>query len=463
MMKVIDEMVWRGLSGWSAIYNLPSKTRRDYLGGLGGSRPSTGIVNCKRLSLDTYGVVFDIYRFISALFILVLLFISMLASVSALGITPGRSTFNYLPGEQRVVNFGVVNSGEENIKLVVLVEGELKESVELSEDAFSMSSIERERSLSYTLNMPEDLSPGLHTADVSVVSLSEQSPTGQAFIGAVVGVKTQLHVLVPYPGKFAEAKLNILDDDSGVIKFVIPVHSRGKEELEKVSATFEIYKNLGERAVTLNSDEVSISSEKRRELSAEWDVSDVEGGRYIVIATLNYDGKVMNFEREFNVGKSVLNLVGIGVKDFTLGEIAKFEMIVESEWSETIEDANAQMIIYEAGREIANLKSSSKDISPNVKTLMELFWDTADIKEGIYETSLFLRHGDSSEQRDFKIDVRDDEINIIGLGYVISSEKTKGTGGSLVTILVVVIVFLVLANLSWFLYFRKGMKRKKRK
>jgi len=392
--------------------------------------------------------------------LLLLVIVLMSSSVLALGITPGRSTFDYVSGGEQTVEFSVINSDKQDMNLVVIVDGELKDSVSVSEDSFSIGASEGGRSLTYSLKMPAGLKPGLHAAEISVVSLPDKSPTGEAFIGAVVGVKTQLHVLVPFPGKFAEAKLNIMEPVDGKIKFVIPVMNRGVENLEKVSATISVYRSLNNKIVSLETREVSILSKQRKELVVDWDVIDVESGKYSVVAVVNYDGRILNFERRLDVGLSALNLIGIGVKDFTLGDIAKFEMVVESDWSETIDNAYAQMFIYdESGLEVADLKSSTKDVPPKTKTLMELFWDTAGIQKGIYDTSLFLRHGESAEQSDFKMDVKDDEIKIIGLGYVISEGSAKGSKGGLVTILVVVIIFLVLANFSWFFYFRKKMKK----
>ena len=49
------------------------------------------------------------------------------------------------------------------------------------------------------------------------------------------------------------------------------------------------------------------------------------------------------------------------------------------------------------------------------------------------------------------------KISVVGVGYVISAEKTSG-GSSLTVILVVGIVVLVLINLVWFLILRKRLK-----
>ena len=75
------------------------------------------------------------------------------------------------------------------------------------------------------------------------------------------------------------------------------------------------------------------------------------------------------------------------------------------------------------------------------------------VKEGTYDSSVFLRYGEHSGQKDLQLKVSTNEINVIGLGYVISQDKKSGSSGSssaLVTVLVIVIALLVLVNLAWF-------------
>jgi len=72
------------------------------------------------------------------------------------------------------------------------------------------------------------------------------------------------------------------------------------------------------------------------------------------------------------------------------------------------------------------------------KNLMISYWDTAGVKAGTYDASIYLRYGQKSSQRDVKMEVKENEINVIGLGYVIS-ESSGGSGSGLTTILIIVI------------------------
>jgi hypothetical protein len=391
-----------------------------------------------------------------------LIFVLMMASVSALGITPGRTTLDYIPGEHHTVSFSVINNEFEDIDLVVLIEGGLNQSISVSEASFSMSATEETKSLTYILNMPSGLKPGLNEAEVIVVQLPKKSSTSEAFIGASVGVATQVHVHVPFPGKFAEAQLNVIGpNDDGDIIFAIPATSRGDLDLARVRATIDIFGALNEKITILTTNEISIPSGERDEVVVKWS-PDVSPGTYRAVATLIYDEETLTLEKQFNVGQRLLELQNIDVNDFSLGGIAKFELLVENKWSDVITGAFAKTLVFNEDDEvIADFKSQTYDIPPLEKVLMVAFWDTAGVRKGSYDSEVSLQYGSQSVTQELKFEVSDNEINIVGVGFVISRGDGTGGGNSLVIILIVAIILLVLINLLWFLVLRKKLKFRK--
>jgi hypothetical protein len=68
------------------------------------------------------------------LFFALIMFVSQ--SVLAIGITPGKTNFDYRPGEINKVEFNVINTENKDIDVVVLVQGELNKSISASESVF---------------------------------------------------------------------------------------------------------------------------------------------------------------------------------------------------------------------------------------------------------------------------------------------------------------------------------------
>jgi len=399
----------------------------------------------------------------SKLSILIFIFIMLLSyNVTALGITPGRSTFEYNAGEEKKVDFTIVNTEKKEMNLVVLIEGEFNESIGLSENSLKMNANEESKALSFIFRMPSGLTPGLHESKIVVLQLPEKTSSGGAFVGSVVGVATQVHVNVPYPGKYLEGEVNIVQDENGKIIFAIPVTNRGDLDLTRVKGNIDVYSSLNEKVVSVNTNEISLLSKERKELVSELDTSNMKVGPYRAVVSVLYDEKVLSLEKEFNVGAKKLNVEDIAVNDFSLGEIAKFEILVENKWSEKIKDVYAEMVVYnKEGAKMAEFKSANYDVDSLSKTLIVAFWDTDGVKKGSYDSSLYLKYLQNSEQRDLKLEVSDKSIDVIGFGYTLRAKNGKDEGVlSTANVLIGIVVLLIIINLSWFMFLRKRFMKK---
>ncbi len=386
--------------------------------------------------------------------ILILMIIPM---VSGFGVTPGRNTIDFSQGMKQI-SFKIVNSENQDLNLEISVKGDLKDYVSFSEDIIRLNANEKEKIITYNVNLPSVLSPGLHSADIVVSQLDSGVEGGRASLGVIIAVTSQLYVHVPYPGKYVDAELNVFGTDEKK-KFVVAIVNRGSENINNAKAEISIFDNGNNLIDKISTNSLGIVAQEKQELIASWDVK-VEKGNYFAKAVIDYDGEQILVEGGFSVGDEVLDLKRIFVEDFRLGEIAKFNMIVENKWNEMISGAYAEMRVFdEEFKEIDSFKSATYDISPGVQTTMIYHWDTKGISTGLYDANVILYYSGKKTQQDLKLDVKQNSIDVIGLGYVISSGDSEG--GSLVTLLFIIIGFLVLLNLLWFLILRKRFKKKK--
>ncbi len=402
----------------------------------------------------------DFRNLTSKLFSVMILILFILPCVMGIGITPARTTVNFEPGLDKSVSISVVNSEGKDMNLVVSVQGELAEYVTLSETSFSMPASQNLKELSYSVKLPSGLTPGLHTAEIMILQLPESKDLDENYIEATLAVVTQLHVHVSYPGKYAEADLSVFNLDDGNIQFVIPIISRGEFDLVNVKASIDIFTSLNEKVTTINTNEIKVLSGERKEVTASWDTSSIPAGPYRAVATLIYDEQVLKLERNFNVGEKRLSIESVEVNDFTLGDIAKFEVLVENEWVDGVNDAYVHMFVRnEKGELMVDFKSPTYDIEPLDKTLMIAFWDTKGVRVGTYDSSLLLHYDALVDERDLKLEVDKNSINVVGLGYVISERGSVFEGDRLLTFLVIGVILLILINIGWFLFFRRRMKK----
>lgn len=380
--------------------------------------------------------------------------------VLGLGITPARNTINFESELSESFSLSVVNSENKNIDLVAYVKGDLAPYVSLEENEFSLSQGQASKTLNYQVRLPADMNPGLNTADIVVLEVPNQESASGPYIGAVLAVTTQIHVNVPYPGKYAEADLNIIDAEQGDdVTFIIPVINRGKLDLVDVKANIDIYNSFNEKIDSFVTQSIPINSGQRREIVSKWNAN-VSVGTYKAVMTLIYDESSLQIEKTFNVGAKILELKNITVNDFSLGGIAQFDMLVENKWNGSVNDVYTQTKVYnDDGDEMANFKSPTYDFTPFQQNLMTSYWDTAGVNEGVYDASVFLKYNEKSTQKDFRFEVSENEINIVGLGYVISERGSFFEENKLVIILGIIASILVVLNLAWFVFFRRKLKK----
>ena len=389
--------------------------------------------------------------------ILYLFLVLILPSVYAFGITPGQSIIEYSPGKTVDSSFEIINSEHQDLDFVILAQGELNGSISLTDVSVHFGSKDESKRISYQLLTPQKLSPGPHEAEIVALNVPSKNSGSGTFIGSVVGIAHKVRVDVPYPGKYAESSLSITTDGSDIL-FVFPLISRGQQDIARAKAIIDIYTPLNEKVATLATNEISLLSNSRKEIAAKWDTKEVPSGKYRADATVIYDESTITLLKDFSVGDQFLKIKSVEVNDFSLGGIAKFEFLVENTWNEVIKSAYVQMeVLNKDSVPIADFKSATYDINQFESKVLVAFWDTEGIKKGSYDSRAFLRFGEQSLQHDFKLDVSDNEITVIGVGYVIS-KSSKGSSNNLTVILITVIAVLVIINLIWFLVLRKRLK-----
>lgn len=381
--------------------------------------------------------------------------------VHALGVTPGRSTSYFEPGLESSIKFTILNNEHKDLNLAVYAKGTLADYIELPITQVQLTPDEASKELNYKIKLPNEMEePGLHTAEIVIreITIGEGE---DIMIGAMQAVITQLHINVPYPGKYIViSRIDIVDKKAeNKILFFIPLINFGKEDVKSAKAAITImdmYENIIDEIET---GEKQVPAKSRAELKASIDSSRLTAGIYRVIVKLTYDGLTTTTENAFYTDDFLLITLDISVRDFTLGDIAKFNILVENIGNTEIKDAFSLMLLDSKDREIANLKSIPTDFKPFEKKEMVSYWDTKDIKSDEYTGKFILKYEDRSDEKSIKTIVTKDSIKteIIGItGYAIKEEGLAPTTSPLL----IVIIILVAMNLGWFAFYLRSKKRK---
>lgn len=386
-------------------------------------------------------------------FFIIIIFI--IGNVSALGITPGRTTFSFTPNLEKSVTFEVLNPEGSPMEVVFSVEGELKNYVSVSNNLGIFKEGELQKSFEYKLNLPRDLSPGFHSAEVVVLKSLNKFSEEITKIEATVSVVTQIYIYVPYPGKYIESSFEIFSEEkSNTVEFHIPFISRGDEEISDIHANLEVFGG-DKKIIELETNSLSAKTNERKELFVSWN-PELDSGEYWAVATINYDGKIITHEGTFRIGVEDLDLIGIDVKAFELGDVAKMRILVENQLDEPFNDVFATIkIVDEHLENVAELKSVNYAIPGKSKEELVVYWDTEDVTKGIYRLGLGINYNGTVINKDLEMEVEEDKISFMGVGFVVS-DLDKGI--DVVTVLVGLVIFLVLINLFWIVFALRGKR-----
>ena len=133
---------------------------------------------------------------------------------------------------------------------------------------------------------------------------------------------------------------------------------------------------------------------------------------------------------------------------------------MENKLNLPVDEAYVKMQVFDdKGNAFSEFKSATYDIDSFGSKSLIAFWDTKDVRVGLYDAKVSINSDQEPIEAQLSLDVSENDIVVIGTGYVIKSSSGFGNN-TLVTVLVIAIVVLVLLNLVWFLVLRRRIKSK---
>jgi len=398
------------------------------------------------------------------LFAFIFIATAMISNALAIGITPGRVTVDFQPSMQKTVEFTILNNEHKDMKVMFGLMGELADYITLNTKSVDFMATEESKTFSYTVNLPVALTPGNHEAKIAAAELPLEGTGEGVYIGSTVVVTSQFLVKSPYPYKYAAIMLDVKEANvNGTTNFYVEVENLGQHDLVDMQAIIEILGPTNNKIAILKTDTKTIPAGQKVELVASWK-ADVNAGQYRAVASLAYDeGKIASAEKVFNIGSLEVNVIDINVRNFRLGDIAKFDVTVENQWSTTVKDVYAQLQIFDAQKQqIANVKTASLDIPALSRQVLTAYWDTAGIKEGDYSGKLLLNYANRVIERELKTSISLNSIKVEIIGASITARATAAEGGKQ-NLIFILIAVLIIINIAWFVYFKKASRKKQGK
>jgi len=389
-----------------------------------------------------------------------LMLILLIPTIYSIGVSPIRKVVDFEPNKQYDLSLKVNNDGQTDIKAIVYARGDLQEYVAISDTLLAIPS-QTEKFAKYSLKLPKEFTkPGVHKTDLVVMEYPSSFGTeDNTQVSATASVVSELWLRIPFPGKYAEAEMYI--DSKGIneeVNFAISLMNFGKQNIQNAQATIKILGATYEEIAVIETDNRPIKSNEQGKLQASW-IANVNPGKYHVVAEISYDEKKLVLEQNFDVGNLVISIERIDVKDFSLGQVAVFDILLESQWNEQIDNVYGEMTILDnTGTEYTQFKTASVDIAPMGQALLKAYWDTKDVQVGVYNIRLLIHYAEKVTEKLIETEVNIDSIRT-ELGPTAQVVAGEGLGRD--TLLTILVIILVVINIGWFVIFIKRKKNVK--
>jgi len=183
-------------------------------------------------------------------------------------------------------------------------------------------------------------------------------------------------------------------------------------------------------------------------------------GDFMAEATLIYDGESKTEKAEFKVGETNINIGSISVDKFNLGGIAKFDIMLESQWNKMIEDVKAIVDVMQGTKIYTSSRTETVNLEPYEKQQVSAYWDTDKVIPGKYEMKVSLFYLGTVDEKFFDILVEQDKITTTPVGQVIQTNDGEESSTILNSIYLLILLVIILIGINVFIYLKKLRPKK---
>ena len=309
--------------------------------------------------------------------ILVVVFIVILPSAMAVGISPGLREVVYVPYEDTKVTFWATSAGSgDNAPVKITKSGYMDDYMEPNMTEFNVNEGEQ---VKFTVNLnfpgPDDVRPGKHTNKIIVTET--RTPTGS--VGGVASVAGFLDVIVPAGDYYVEMAFVAPDTEIGSnVPFEITLTSYGRKSTT-VTGEIDIYE-VGESnpfdSVSFQS--VQIDPGEKKIVTIPWDPGNISAGDYSAIAEIRYQGVKRSDIKKFRIGDVSAKIWKITGTTVSKGDVAKLTFYVESMWMSAIEAVNGEVRIDLSKNRMESITTNSINMKPgrDKDNKLVAYWNT---------------------------------------------------------------------------------------
>jgi len=389
-------------------------------------------------------------------FILLIVLLTSIISINAIGITPSRTIINFEPNFRNIYSVHAHNNLGETVLVSAGVGGDLAEYIEVLDIKEVEVDPGKSAEFKFLVSLPPAITePGTHKAFITVHEELIDPPEG--YFLATGRVSSVIEIKVPFPGKYAKLDLIVPNVDVGEkARFKLNIENLGEKDIQKLYGTVSIQE--GDKVIKRETTgTIGLKSKKSAELYTTMNTSGMHGGNYNAIAILDYDGNKATDEEIFRLGDLDVNLTNY-TREFEVNKINRWDIWFESRWNKPIEGLYAQAKILQDGKEIdIFVRTPTINLGPWQETRAVAYWDTSGFGLGEYDANIILHYNNKTEDNLVKIKIVKPKSKF-QLQIPLIFEQV-----GIEIVILIVIAIVILLDIIWLMWVYKSKKKKEKK
>ncbi|MBW2990818.1 hypothetical protein KY348_03870 [Candidatus Woesearchaeota archaeon] len=361
---------------------------------------------------------------------LFIFFLLNLAFVSGIGVSPAGKTINFQPNTNVELKFNIINSEQNTFEARLMVIGELAPIIFFEKDIVNVNASDYRTPFKTIIKFPSEMEPGIHKG---MIEINPELPgVGDKMFAAYIAPQIPVSVRVPYPSKYADIRLAVLDVDEGTpVPIYIEFDNFGSEDILRAGAQVEVYSPEQELIATLSTPEVSIKKGSMKKAQAQPSPI-LRKGLYSAVVKAQYDNIDKVIRTNFTIKEPVVRIKKLLTKELAQNQINKVVFEAYNEWNTElaiggfieIDEKKSEMPVFELGM--------------NEKKEITGFFDTTGLALGEYNMSIALVYAGQIKTDTFLVKISK-KIKIL--------EKPVGIWPLILVITIIIIVILVIVLL----------------
>jgi len=283
------------------------------------------------------------FALLTALFVCIAQFALLAQTAAALGVTPARSTIQYIPGGEARGSFGVVNLDGTPLRVQLGAEGLLAERVRFDTPTLDVAGTTATAAYSITFPL-ETPAPGDYP-----LRLYAQPAIDAGGISAFVRLAHTVTVRVPPAGSYLTLDVRH-DETEGRVRLEATLHNVGTEDLRSVTTTITVVD--GNRTIaTSTAEHAQLLRGQRASVVALFGEEELPPGVYEARISATYDDKVAQATYPFGRGKPTLQLTDAS-RSLVVGELAQATLHVRNAWNRRVDDVWADIELVDSAQAV---------------------------------------------------------------------------------------------------------------